>query len=307
MDASQRLEGILMADEPQQATLPAEDQIRETAKWLTVSLAAIGAVVVNGTQFSNIGAVEVGSERFTYVLMAAGLVAVGVGVILFYAVQTATTKPVNLAEVKKDSQADKLATLMGNFQGAEDLSTRFTQALDARDEAINLTHDNPTDPSAYDNARIAQERAHYLAQIVRTVARMASYEKVSAQWKSAMKFIGIGAALSLTGLMIFIWAINPPEAVAASEASPAVVGEAALRTVTLTPLGQESLGAELGTACDIAQPLTVLHLDDTGTGPDVVVQQQGCKTLRLIITDSWGRLKEPPTPLEAEPTATPTS
>ncbi|MHA7209590.1 hypothetical protein [Arthrobacter sp. MDT1-65] len=298
-----------MADEPQQATLPAEDQIRETAKWLTVSLAAIGAVVVSGTQFSNIGAVQADSDRFHHILWAAGLVTVGVGIILYHAVRTATSEPINLAEVEADTRADKLARLMGNYDGAKDLANKFSTALDERDTALSNSYANPADQNANVRAKTAMETAQNLGHIVRTVTRMASYEAVAKRWQRAMIFIGIGAALSLAGLMIFIWAINPPKAAAASEASPAVVGEAALRTVTLEPLGQEALATRLGDDCDVTQPLSVLHLDNTDTGPDVVVQQQGCKALRLIITHSWGKVEEPPPPLpdEVEPQETPAS
>lgn len=294
-----------MADEAAKdpMTLPAEDRIRETAKWLTVSLAAIGAVVINGTQFSTVGAVQFGSGRFFLALVAAVVVAVGAGIILLAAVRTATTRPVDLEDVKTDGMANKIALLEGIEGGAPELAAEFKKALDERDAAIRYNLDHPSDSAGYEMAKVADARAQHLSKIVAKVARMNSYESVADKWAGDSKVILSGAILSLAGLLIFIWAINPPKAVAASEASPTVVGEAAIRILTLTPEGQAALASKLGAKCDATKPLSVAHLDSTDTGPDVLVQQQGCVPLRLIITDRWGEVKEPPPSLEKETTS----
>lgn len=235
-----------------------------------------------------------GSARFIWVLIAAALVVSGTGVILAFAVRTATSKPVDIDELEPDGIANKIAKLEGIEGGVPDLVRQFKEALNRRDEAIRQTHSDPTNLSAFNAARIADAAAKHLSQIVEKVIRMGSYEAVSKQWRAAMIYIALGALVSLVGLLIFIWAINPPEQVAASEASPAVVGEAAIRTLTLTPDGQSALAIRLGSSCDATQPLEVAYLDTTDTGPDVVVQQQGCKPLRLIVTERWGEIKEPP-------------
>lgn len=82
------------------ATLPAEDRIRETAKWLTLSLALLGGVVVAGTQFSSIGSLDPGGSRFWAAVVGGIAAAIGTAAILLGAVWTATTPSVSLENLK---------------------------------------------------------------------------------------------------------------------------------------------------------------------------------------------------------------
>ncbi|EMY36146.1 hypothetical protein D477_000645 [Arthrobacter crystallopoietes BAB-32] len=285
-------------------TLPAEDRIRETAKWLTVTLGAVGGVVIAGTQFSNLGAIQPGSWRFWVVLAGAVLAAAGAAVILSAAVKAATTPLLTLEQIPNAGLAKETAEREGFEGGVPALVTDFRNALNDRDAAIRANLDNPNQETEL-AANVAQTRAIHLSQVVRKVSRVASYEVVADRWKKLSWTIGEGAGVSLLGLLVFIWAINPPAKVAASEASPAVVGEAAMRMLELEPAGQRALAKDLGEECRVEEPLRVAHLATTDTGPDVLVQQDGCKPMRLIITNRWGHLEEPPPSLPAEEEATP--
>src|SRR5512144_1087454 len=77
----------------------AADRIRETAKWLTVSLAAIGGVLVAGTQLSDIGSLEPGSDRFRVAIVAAVVAATGSALVLWATTSTATVSAVSLIDL----------------------------------------------------------------------------------------------------------------------------------------------------------------------------------------------------------------
>lgn len=300
-----------MADEaaPPPPTFPAEDRIRETAKWLVVSLAAVGAVIITGTQFSSLGSVQLWTPRFWAVLIGAIFAAAGAWQILQAAVSIATTPPVTLQTLQKlpkAGMAQQTALQEGIEGGIEDLVEDYKDAVDARDSAIHAHLDNPGNQGARTDAEVANARAIHLTYIVRNVLRIGSYESVAEKWKEASRSIAWGSGISLLGLLIFIWAVNPSPAAKASEAGPAVVGEAAPRTLELSPDGQRALATELGDECDVEQPLEVAHLASTAAGPDVLVVQEGCKQVRLIVTDRWGDLKEPP-PALPEPAPEPSA
>jgi len=77
--------------EPSTGLQGAADRIRETAKWLTVSLAAVGGVLVAGSQLSDIGALEPGTDRFTAAIVGAAIAAFGSTVVLWTTIWTANS------------------------------------------------------------------------------------------------------------------------------------------------------------------------------------------------------------------------
>ncbi|MFD1210905.1 hypothetical protein ACFQ36_02465 [Arthrobacter sp. GCM10027362] len=284
-------------DEDKGTTLAAEGRIRETAKWLTVSLALLGGVLVAGTQFSSLGSIEVGTDRFLAAVLGGALAALGAGLILAAAVWTATTPPVSLQKLKA-ADLPKDTFLLEQRESVAKLRDEYRSALDERNDAIANNLARPTKATEL-ALRRADIRAVHLSGIVQNVLKVASYQSVARRWKWAALIIAGGALLAFVGLMFFIWGVNPPAAAKASSAVTAVVGETATRTIRLSPVGQARLKEKLGAGCDVSKPLRVLHLDDTAAGPDVVIQQDGCKPLRIVLNLSWGDLTKPAPPAPA--------
>src|SRR5438045_1301111 len=83
------------------------DRIRDTAKWLTVSLAALGAVLVAGTQLSNLGALDVGSMRFWAAISGAVVAVIGTAVILWLAIWIATTPLMTFTRILEEKEKRK--------------------------------------------------------------------------------------------------------------------------------------------------------------------------------------------------------
>lgn len=280
-------------EEKKESSLAAEDRIRETAKWLTVSLALLGGVLVAGTQFSSLGSIEPWGDRFWAALTGGAMAAVGAAAILFGTVWTATTPPVSLDGLEHSNWPhDKFVLELRENVG--ELRDHYKTALEKRNESIKANLANPTSETAL-AAKTADVWAVHLANIVQNVLKVASYQSVSSRWKRASRIIAAGATLAFVGLMVFIWGVNPPAVAKASSARAAVVGEVSTQTVQLTLDGQARLAGSLGTSCNASQPLQALYLEQTAVGPDVVILQKGCTPLRIVLTDSWGIVRTSPT------------
>jgi hypothetical protein len=270
----------------------AGDRIRETAKWLTVSLAVLGGILLAGTQLSSIGSLEPGSERFMAALYGGGGAAVGTLLILGATVLTASTTPVRLAKVKLNNKKLNDPALLEGRSDVGQLKKDYEAAVAARKNAIAVNVSNPTQETA-DDAKAADANAVYLSGVVQNVLQVASYYKLAKTWRWAAGVIGLGAVIAAIGLVFFIWAANPAEDAKGSLASPVVIGNLSEQSMQLLPAGQEALGRSLGNQCPTSKPLKVLLLSGTDAGPDVVVQQENCNRVRLVLGSEWGTLLKP--------------
>src|ERR1700722_3018849 len=77
----------------------AADRIRQTAKWLTISLATLGGVLIAGTQLSDIGKLQQSSSRFIVAVSGGGIAAAAAVTILAFAIWVATTPAVSLTQL----------------------------------------------------------------------------------------------------------------------------------------------------------------------------------------------------------------
>lgn len=278
-------------EEGKPVLVAAGDRIRETAKWLTVSLAALGAILIAGTQFSSIGSLDPGSPRFAAAVVGGLLAAAGTIAILAASVWTATTTPVRLANLKGDRAELKDQALLEGRNNVEELRDEYEKTVATRRIAVAANLKNPNQATA-DNSKAADVDAKYLSGIVQNVLQVASYYKLARTWRVASLVVGLGAVAAAVGLVLFIWAANPPAEETETLAMPAVVGAAPTASMSLSSAGRAALGPELGDGCDVARPLNVLFLSATASGADVVVQQPGCASIRVLIAPSWGVVRE---------------
>ncbi|HEY0688503.1 MAG TPA: hypothetical protein VGD71_05625, partial [Kribbella sp.] len=122
-----------------QSTLDAaSERIRETAKWLTISLAALGGVLVAGSQLSDIGALQLWSDRFWTAVVGAAIAAIGSGIILVATINTAAAPAVSLKELAtdppkgaKDAITDE--TLLDNRTDVKALKDEYVEAIEDRE------------------------------------------------------------------------------------------------------------------------------------------------------------------------------
>ncbi|MFK4086472.1 hypothetical protein ACI2LF_20340 [Kribbella sp. NPDC020789] len=281
-----------MADAPSPLDA-ASERIRETAKWLTISLAALGGVLVAGTQLSDIGALQPRSDRFWIAVAGAAIAAIGSGLILVATVATAAAPALSLEQLATDTpkgakQAVKDPTLLDGRSDVQTLTDEYIAAIEGREQAYTAHLADLSDEGNRNTFVTANARVVALNGIVKNIVAVSAYRELARMWRAARVKIIVGGALAALGVGAFAWAANPPLKVLASMAEPAVLAAPEPARITLTAVGREALGAKLGVSCPLTNPINLLQLGSTEAGPDVLVQQSGCAAVRFIVVPAWG-------------------
>lgn len=268
----------------------ASDRIRETAKWLTVTLGAVGALLLAGTQLSNIGEIEVGSQRFFIAMLGGAVAAAGTIAVLIASVLVATTPVMSLTRLTStpipdgaENALDDQYLRMG-YADVSSLAEDYARALQDRKAAIEQHG------AVAPESRAAHAKAATIDGIVTRLVLVSSHMNLARRWRNAMWPICIGAIVAGVGVVLFVWAANPPDDAKASTNSPGMLKNAKAAVLVLNETGQNALREATG--CDVDGRLQVLTLDATSGGADVVIIEPGCKTVRAVITDTWGSVKE---------------
>lgn len=278
-------------DSEQASTLvSAGNQIRATAKWLVVSLAGIGGVLVAGVQLSNVGSLDADSDRLATAIWAGILVAIGAGIILGAAVITATVKAHPLSALDPIDEHFKDKTLLQGQTSLGALRKNYQEALELKRNALEANFNSPTAHTKL-IATAAQARVDYLDGIVRNVLEVGAYHRLLKHWRILSAFIALGAVLAGTGVVMFAWASNPPENAKASSMTPGVVSTAAQGTVLLVDAGRKALYKQLGDKCPLEKPLSIYLLAETDFGSDIIITEEDCNPIRLILKTEWGTVQ----------------
>jgi hypothetical protein len=181
------------------------DRLRETVKWLIASFGAVGGSLAIGSQLSNLGQLEAGGRLIAAI---AGAVAGFTGV--FFAVWAAakvlTGSHVTIGQLASRSRA--------RSEGKDDVLVDFfekenTQILGKYKSLSELQSDFLTVTRAADNAPDAA-RYDEVAERVKTVVNVASYEQLRERLDSGLTRIVWSVALAAVGIIVFAWAANPP-------------------------------------------------------------------------------------------------
>ena len=320
-----------MADEAENKSdlASAGNRIRETAKWLTVSLALLGGVLTAGIQFSGIGSLTPGSHRFDIAILGAVLATIGTALILFGTVWTASTPPARLAKLKSRGYLDW--TLLQHDATIEELRDDYEKTLLARSryakaywpDQIEGELQKPPDQEKADQANYKlaflkpiienimtvaayrkvqkppdQEKADqanhklaFLEPIIENIMTVASYRRLTQRWAISAVIIALGALIAAIGIGVFIWATNPPPSLKSSTASPSVVGVVGNSSLTLEEAGRTVLDKDLGPECPTDHALQVILLSKTDLGSDVVITQPDCNHVRVLVTPEWGTVR----------------
>lgn len=319
-----------MADDADPSPLTdAADRIRETAKWLTVSLGSLGAILVAGSQLSSVGDLAPGSGRF-WLAVGSAAVAVGVTVaILGFVIWVATTPARDLDGLTRSTPRGaehvvtskthlapyaSLAALNSAWAAAVAEQTRAGKVLktaaQAAQSAVQAEAESATDPAkakaqaqaataaktALAGAQSEMNQANADVRFVRDAGEhlleVVGYANVAGRWTYAAKWtLGLGV-LAAIAVGAFAWAANPPEDAKGTAANPAVVGKATSVTVTLTDQGREALEESLGTGCDLDKPMSGVLLGKTDAGADVLIDNDPCEPVRFVAGPGWAAVEE---------------
>jgi nicotinamide riboside transporter PnuC len=274
----------------------AADRIRQTAKWLTISLATLGGVLIAGSQLSDIGKLQPSSSRFAVAIAGGGIAAAAAVTILALAIWVAITPLVSLKQLVTQPPAGLGGTLtdpqfLGGKSKVEDLDTAYTAALKARNSAFAMLKHQYNDQNSV-AAAAADAEFVSLSDTVNSLIAAVAYMRLAYRWRRAGAALLACGVLAAAGIGAFAWAANPPDNVQASMATPSVLTAPERITLMLTTQGQVALRDALGPDCPVTSALRALSLGETQAGTDVLIQQKGCKTVRFIAVADWASVQQ---------------
>lgn len=238
----------MTAPEPPPSPLAAANQrIRETAKWLIASSAAVGAALIAGSQLSSIGRLEIGwpitAETARLWVAAAGAVAGLAAVVAAIRASVRVLLPVqvlisDLAE-HWDLPAPPMRPVVDFFMRRPKFlqGTATPMKLIERREALvaQLTA-HQADPGV-------REKIATLDRRIEAVEEVANHEALKAVFERCLRSLSIAAVVAAAGIIAFAWAANPPARTVTADLHDTKLTGAFLRDVDLR--GAKLDGADL--------------------------------------------------------------
>lgn len=247
------------------------DRFRDLAKYLITIFAAVGGLLVAGTQLTSIGSLQwpedegriiVGGLGLLLALLAAGAIVVKALDVL----QPIETSFDGVREKVRKGEVVVPLQLLHPYQSVEQLAFVIEAAEESKPGS-------PTHESLLGQA----------AEIVDKVA----YDEVAARFKDARNWMIGGALAGTIAIIGLVWAANPPKSETAPE--PVVRPVPVQVTVSLTRAGREVLESSLGQSCDTEQ-LKAVSIGGTENTPRILVlAANGCHLAQFSLPPNWGK------------------
>jgi hypothetical protein len=198
----------------------AANRLRDTSKWLIGVFAAVGGVLIAGTQLASIGSLIPGDWLRFAIAVVGLLVAIsGAAWVIAAALNVATAGSVSLTGLASRPSNDSVRTrlegdqaLMGTYGDLGALDRRYTDALRKRREAYEAYQIDDADADKLAASQRAHDDLEFVGQTVGNVLDVASFEDVANTFKHARGSLLGGALLAALGVAVFVAAANPPKA-----------------------------------------------------------------------------------------------
>lgn len=273
------------------------DRLRETTKWIVAAFAAIGTLLVAGTQLSAIGDVDWNLWRGVAALGGAVVAVLGISLAVWHASRVLTAGPIALADVTEARASIAVRTLIvdnvslrAGYPTVSNLQTEYDRTVQDRTTAAIALFGAAAPTSAQRQAyRNATNEYRFLDGAIALLLRNASELEVREQFKSARPWLFVGAMLAGAGIGFFTWGVNPPEA--SKEAPKSVtVTPLDIATVNLTPEGVRLLGDDLGSGCNLQRlrvtiPRTIVDAVEVTSLPE-----GACNSVRFRLDTAIGTI-----------------
>lgn len=273
--------------------------LRETAKWLVTSFAAIGGVLVAGLSLSKLGDLTAATPlaRTLAAISGIALAITGVTVAIWFTSRVLTPFPTTFALAER--HPDVIDEVIGDGELLGGMSWRdLRSALADADRGVAAAGSDD-DYAAALAARAAWEPARS------TALALVGSRLLERRFRVARVAVVVGVACAAAGVGLFAWGANTPKSVTVRHA--VALGQAPVRLrVALTPAGVGGLAA--ARACR-RSTLTVLSIGgDPGHSEVVTVPTRGCRSVRFVLTPALGTPVasapgRPPTPGRPRPAA----
>lgn len=293
----------------------AADRIREAAKWLIVSFAAVGVTLFGGLQLASIGKLTWDHpERLSAAVLGVLLGLIGIGIAIAGASSVVTKSYVSLRWLETLDAADPVradiegdTVLLGGYESIAELSAALEEAQLRRLQAYQ--HRYAPAPANEDEERrkqrIARANAEFqyadnwalsLEQVQTNVLEVASFNRVRSAYEGARIKMFLGAALTATGIAAFAWGANPPERIAAVEVLPSTPSNVTVtidkedRDAKRPDLNGTSLQQTLGMKCDLSS-LNAVAVGARGESYEVVsARTDKCRAALFSVAPTQGKV-----------------
>lgn len=249
------------------------DRYRDLAKYLIGILAAIGALLVAGTQLSSIGGLSWSDDRSRLIAAVAGLAVALAAVIWIIRRALDVLRPVDMS-LGEIAGNDKLRVAIEREPGLLGGAKKVTLLA-------ALARDSPITSQA--------ERERW-RQVAAGVVDRASFLEMERRFDRAWREMIGAAAIGAVGIAVLAWAANPP-AEASGGAGPIVAPVPIPVLVSLTSGGRAALGEAVGKGCP--EPIPGLVIGGSKTRPIVVATAADarCKPAQFVLSPTWGHAR----------------
>ncbi|AGL18442.1 pentapeptide repeat-containing protein [Actinoplanes sp. N902-109] len=273
-------------DPPPSPLAEANQRIRDTAKWLIASAAAVGAALIAGSQLSSIGRLPLGWPTSTttarlWVAAAGALLALGaVAQMIAAAVRVLLPVQVSVADLAEQwsDPAVPLRPVIAFFRNRPKFlqGTATPGELIERRSALVARLGEPGPVAGLHDAIGALDRR------IEAVEDVANHEALKAIFERCLRRLLAAALLAAAGLVAFAWAANPPPATRTADLRDARLTGADLRDADLRGArldGADLTGADL-TGADLTGAALTRVLWARTTCPDGTASDANGRTCR---------------------------
>jgi hypothetical protein len=250
---------------------------RQLATWVITVFAAVGALLVAGSQLTTLGELDLGDGDEAIRLIAAVL---ALAVALFAAFRVIgealeVLSPVDMS--LNDLVVDPIVLELNEDPAA--LPFGADTVLGVRDE-FNAAMSHP--------GNTPQEKEEWRAQVSDLLDR-AAYMKVRAAFTSSWRKMGIWAAVAAAAILVFAYAANPEQEEEEDSPSAAAPPTPTAVSVTLSTPGVNALTNTLGEDC-VNTTFEAISIGGTEESPLLItVPSETCKLARFTLPSGHGQ------------------
>jgi hypothetical protein len=271
--------------------------MQDTTKWLLTAAAALGAVLLAGLQFSDLGRLRPWGVAFTTALVGSGLALLGVGVILWRASRLLTFHIDSFREVLAEAEqaerrhgvrhAEMVSELINSVEGeaaflyrgvAKDRRELFRELREVTQQLYQLRR-TPASITPSQEELAVKARVDELSAATTRVVEYADYWLTRQDFRRLLWWLYGAGALIAVGIVMFATAITHDDhAVPITQPMP--------MQVFLTDEGSKVIGQQLD--CSIAVLAGQAVAGDLREPEIVVAAKPPCRAGRFRLNPDFG-------------------
>lgn len=243
------------------------DRYRDLAKYLITIFAAVGGLLVAGTQLTSIGSLQWPENEDR-------ILAGGIGfLVAILAAAVIVWKALNVLQPVEMSFDDVVKRVR---EGKTVVPVELLRPYDTVAELALVV----------EAAELGSPTRESLLDQVSEVVDKAAYDEVSNRFKKARVWMMGGALIGTAAIVALVWGGNPPK----SETADPVVRPLPVEVVvSLTRAGREVLGGSLGDSCD-GRRIAAVSVGGTESTPRILtLAENGCKLAQFSLPPNWGK------------------